>query len=82
MTKDSLISINENKIILLEIYKSNYSASNTSKRLPIMNDLMSKMNVSNNFTVSRVMDNKYSIVMSERDIKGVCDCYSGPKLVI
>ena len=47
-----------------------------------MNDIMSKMNVSNNYTVFRVMDNKYSIVMSERDIKEVCDCYSGPKLVI
>ena len=82
MTNDSLISINGNKIILLEIYKSNYSASNNSKILITMDALMSKMNISNNYKVFQVLDNKFSIVMNELDIKKVCDCYSGPKLVI
>ena len=62
--------------------QNNYSASKTSKRLSIMNDLMSKTNVSNNYKVFRVLDNKCSIVMSKHDIKKVCNCYSGLKLVI
>ena len=48
--------------------QNNYSASNTTNRLSIMNDIMSKINVSNNYKVFRVLDNKYSIVMSEYDI--------------
>ena len=36
----------------------NYSASNTTKRSTIMDDIMLKMNASNNYKVFRVLDNK------------------------
>ena len=48
-----------------------YSASNNSKRLIIMDDIMSKLNTSNNYKVFRVLDNKNSIVMNELDIKKI-----------
>ena len=47
----------------------NYSASNNSKRLIIMDDLMTKLNLSNNCKVFRALDNKKSIVMNELEIK-------------
>ena len=34
-----------------------------------MDDIMSKMNISNNYKVFRILDNKNSIVMDELDIK-------------
>ena len=43
----------------------NYSASDTPKRLSIMNDLMSKMNISNNYKVFRVLDNNNKSEISE-----------------
>jgi len=46
----------------------NYSASNNSKRLIIMDDIMTKLNISNNCKVFRVLDNKNSIIMNELDI--------------
>ena len=49
-----------------------YSASNNSKRLIIMDDLMSKLNKSNNYKVFWVLDNKNSIVMNDLDIKKIC----------
>ena len=48
--------------------QNNYSASNTTKRLTIMDYIMSKMNVSNNYKVFQVLDNKNAIVMSKHDI--------------
>ena len=45
-----------------------YSASNNSKRLIIMDDMMTKLNISNNCKVFRVLDNKNSIIMNELDI--------------
>ena len=46
-----------------------YSASNNSKRLIIMDDLMKKLNISNICKVFRVLGNKKSIIMNELDIK-------------
>ena len=62
--------------------QNNYLVSDTPKRLSIMNDLISKVNLTKNYKVFRVFDNKYSIVVSENNIKKVFDCYSWPKLVI
>ena len=52
-----------------------YSASNNSKRVIIMDDIMTKLNISNNCKVFRVLENKNSIVMNELDIKKFYDCY-------
>ena len=46
----------------------NYSASNNSKRLTIIMDIITKTNVSNNCEVFRVLDDNDSIVMNELDI--------------
>ena len=48
--------------------QNDYSSSDNPNKLSIMNDLMSKINLSNNYKVFRVVDNKYSIVMNENDI--------------
>ena len=53
--------IDLNKWIIDNINQSlqiNYSASNNSKILIIMDDIMTKLNLSNNCNVLRVMDNK------------------------
>ena len=47
----------------------NYSASNNSKRLTIIMDLITKMNLSNNCKVFRVLDDNKAIVMNELDIR-------------
>ena len=54
--------------IITKDIQNNYSASNTTKRLTIMDYIMSKMNVSNNYKVFQVLDNKNAIVMSKHDI--------------
>ena len=36
-----------------------------------MNDLISKVNSTKNYKVFRVLNNKYSIVVSENDIKKI-----------
>ena len=47
----------------------NYSASNQSRRLTIIMDIITKMNVSNSCKVFRVLDDNKSIVMNELDIR-------------
>ena len=45
-------------------------------------DIITKMDLSNNCKVFRVLDDNNSIVMNELDIRKVCDYYSSFKLVI
>ena len=54
---------------MCKVLHSNYSESNTAQRKSIMNDLITKMNLSKTCKVFRVINNIFSIIMSEKEIR-------------
>ena len=51
---------------ICKVIHSNYSESDATQRKSIMNDLIKTINLSKRYKVFRVINNKFSIVMSEK----------------
>ena len=52
-----------------KVVLSNYLESNITKRKSIMNELITNMNLLNKCKAFRVLDNTFSVVMSEKEIR-------------